>query len=813
MKRYITGSGSSSLLTRVLWLAALLMGASSAAWGVTITASCPAPSAIQGQSYYFAVSATGVAPLTWTLYQQPLPPGLSLNSPGVITGTPTTTGTFPISVLVTDSTPGNPQSAVYSCNLVVTPPVTALTITAPCPAPSGVVGTPYSFSITATGGMAPLHWQLGESSLPPGLSLNPLTGLIQGTPTAAGNYPISIFVYDSQEQYAFYNCQISIASAPVFTISSSCPQSGQVGTSYSFAVAVSGAQNVHWALTSGPLPPGLTLNTNTGVISGTPTTAGSYPFVISVSLIGGNSAPQTLQCTLVIAAAPQPVEIGGSCPSNSIAAGSAISLLFYATGGVTPYTWTIGGNSGLSPANSSGPSNTITGTAPATPGSYTLSIGVTDAGGSQPANLRCTLVIVSAPLRIGGSCPASAFPAGSPVSIPFNASGGAPPYAWTLGGNSGLSLTSSTGAANTVTGTAPATPGSYAFTISVTDGGGSPAASLPCTVIVQSPTSSALQITGTCPAATLDLPLTLSVALNAAGGQAPYTWTLTGPSWLALSAADGSATVANTGAPNAAGPFSFTAMVSDSSHSTPATFTCTSSINTPTPPTIVLSALPPSSGSPLQPTSITLQLSAPALLPISGVVQLSFAVNAFGETDNPQVAFDGGGRTASFTIAAGQSSFTLPNIQQGTVAGTIHVEIVALTQGTDASLPVPHPFTDLVIARQAPVIDVTFSNETASGFDVVIAGYSTPRDMKSVTVTFTAAQGANLGGSPTVSFTIDISALFTQYYSSAASQLVGSLFQNFHIPIAIGGDKTAIGSVSVTMANSVGNSPTVTTPR
>jgi hypothetical protein len=263
------------------------------------------------------------------------------------------------------------------------------------------------------------------------------------------------------------------------------------------------------------------------------------------------------------------------------------------------------------------------------------------------------------------------------------------------------------------------------------------------------------------------------------------------------------------------GAFSFTVMLSNNEASTPAALACSSFINAP--PIPPLSVGITSTPTLFQPVFAGLQLAAPAPLPLTGVAQLTFTPNAFGITDNPQVYFDGRdatpqGRLVPFTIPAGQTTIPLPNIQQGTVAGTIRVEVIQLRDGTRDVLPAAHPFGQLIIPQQAPLItDVTSANETVNGFEVVISGISTPRDVKSVTLTFNAAQGATVEG--TGSFTVDVSSLFTQFYSTQQSQLVGSMFTNLRVPITISGDKAAIGSVSVVITNSVGNSQTVTKTR
>lgn len=933
---------------------------------VTITAPCPAPTGTLGVFYSFTISATGQG-LVWDLGSTILPQGLSFNSQtGVISGTPTQTGTFPISVNVIDQ---SDNVAVYTCQIVINP----LTITAPCPAPGGMVGVPYSFAITAAG-PGPFSWNLLTGSFPPGLSINSSTGVISGIPTAAGNYPFSVRVSPigfASFSGATYTCSITIspqslsittacpitalpvsltatggtgnysfsitgslppgmsfngrtltgslptdagtypftivvndgqqtaqkpcsvvvnppplqiisgcpgssfaqgspmsftltaingtdyvwsiignlpaglrlsgnvisgtptaapgkydftvqvtsgsatASAPCSIVitdpqlhfTTSCPGNGNVGTPYGpFVLAAtggSGAGTYKYAV-SGNLPSGVSLSVDT--IAGIPDTAGTYLFTLYVS--SGRQTVSLPPCSVAIA--PPSLSITGSCPGSPVPAGTPVSIPLTVAGGKGPYKYTLSGPSWLA-VNTSGANPVLFGTpAPGDRGDSAILVTVTDSN-QATATFRCSISVTSAPLQIGGACPANRIAAGATLSIPVTATGGVPPYKWALAGDSGLSLSSDQGSATNIAGSAPSSPGSYSFTLTLNDSANSTPATLACPLNVQLPP---LQITGSCPPSTLDLPLTLAIPLAASGGKAPYTWKLSGPAWIGLSSATGtSVTVASTATPDAPGPFSLSVTLSDSANSTPATLACNSSINSPQAPAVTISGFT-STASLLQPVSGGLRVSAPPLLPLTGVVQLSFIPNAFGLSDNPQVVFAGGGRTAQFSIAPGQSSFSLPDVQQGTVAGTIHLEIVTLKQGNVDVLTTPHPSVDLVIPRLPPTLqatDVTFANETATGFDVVISGFSTPRDVKSVVLTFAASNGASLNG--TTSFTVDVSSLFTQYYSSTASQLVGSMFQNLVVPVSINGDKTAIGSVTVTVVNSAGNSAPITKSR
>jgi hypothetical protein len=225
------------------------------------------------------------------------------------------------------------------------------------------------------------------------------------------------------------------------------------------------------------------------------------------------------------------------------------------------------------------------------------------------------------------------------------------------------------------------------------------------------------------------------------------------------------------------------------------------------------------------PFGITLTLSAPAPEDLTGTVTLTFTSNATNPlNNNPQVHFSNPSLTQyTFTIPKGSQTITLPNVEPGSVAGTIHIEVTDLRAGSDNVLPVPHPSTDIVVGKSKPVITtpgdypalslngVTFANETANGFDIVIDGYSTPRDMQYATITFAARSGAQLDGNAT--FTVQLADLFNAYYQSQQGASAGSIFQGLRIPVTVSGDKTAIGSVTISLTNSVGTSDPVTKSR
>jgi hypothetical protein len=167
---------------------------------LTLNAAPAPPAGVDGTPYgpySFSVSG-GYLPLQWSIKTGNLPPGLTLGNDGSLSGTPTSTGTSMFTVMVTDSAPTPVSSSQpFTINVALPVPPTITDQESPT-GTVGVVYTPYPFS--ASDGVPPLVW----SETPPlimGLSLS-AQGVLSGTPTAAGQFPVTINVMDAVSRSA-----------------------------------------------------------------------------------------------------------------------------------------------------------------------------------------------------------------------------------------------------------------------------------------------------------------------------------------------------------------------------------------------------------------------------------------------------------------------------------------------------------------------------------------------------------------------------------------------------------------------------------
>ena len=358
------------------------------------------PTGQLGTAYSATLTASGgVPPYSWSLTSGTLPAGLTLNaSTGAITGTPSAAvASTPLTFMVTDSSsPALTQSAA----LALTVSAASLVISTSS-LPNGQIGTAYSSTLAATGGVSPYTWSLTSGALPAGLTLNASTGAITGTPSAAvASTPLTFKVTDSSSPALTQTANLTLTVSPAsLTISTSSLPNGQTAVAYSATLAASGGVSPYtWSLTSGTLPAGLALNASTGAVTGTPSAAvTSTPLAFKVTDSSSPALTQTANLTLTISPASLVISTS-SLPNGQT--GAAYSATLAATGGVSPYTWSL--TSGTLPAGLTLNASTgaITGTPSAAVASTPLTFKVTDSSSpalTQTANLTLTITQQAAP--------------------------------------------------------------------------------------------------------------------------------------------------------------------------------------------------------------------------------------------------------------------------------------------------------------------------------------------------------------------------------------------------------------------------------
>jgi hypothetical protein len=222
-----------------------------------------------------------------------LPQGVSFSPQGLLSGTPTTEGSY---TFVVRAQGGGGATDIETETLVVRQPVV---ISSPfvggSAAPKSEVGVPFSAALTATGGNGAFTWTLASGALPAGVVLAS-GGTVSGTPTTAGRFTFVLRVTDGEGRVATVNGALVVAAK--LAITTVRLKAAKVGTAYRARVAkVGGAAPILWTIT-GKLPKGLKFAPKLGIFLGKPTQAGT--FRVTVQALDALQVTAQKRLTLVV---------------------------------------------------------------------------------------------------------------------------------------------------------------------------------------------------------------------------------------------------------------------------------------------------------------------------------------------------------------------------------------------------------------------------------------------------------------------------------------------------------------------------------
>jgi hypothetical protein len=458
-----------------------------------------------------------------------------------------------------------------------------LQISGSCPANSFAPGATISVPFSASGGNTQQYvWTVTNP-----FTASPATGpntTVQGNaPTSSTSFTLTLsetMIAGNTTKPASpvsRTCQIFVNPSTPLQINGFCPATAVFapGDPISVPFSASGGNTklYVWNVTA-PFIVSPATGPNTTVQGNAPSSSTSFTVTLSETGVSSvtPAAPVSRTCQITVVQPTTPLQINGTCPTNSFLPNDPVNAPFSASGGNTKqYIWNVTAPFSVSPAT--GPNTSVQGNAPQQSTTFTLTLSETPpistaAPAAQPVSITCNIVVLNS-LTITGTCPSGVLAPGVPVNIPLSGSGGSGSFAWQISPtNIGLTLSSATGRTTIVQGT-PAAGAQYSFVVTLSDPNSrATPATFPCTITIAGP----LSIGGTCPSQPTVTGAPFSLQLTATGGVAPYKWTFSAGPLTPSSTTD--STITLSGTPTTAGNFTITATLQDSAGSTSATFTC-----------------------------------------------------------------------------------------------------------------------------------------------------------------------------------------------------------------------------------------------
>jgi large repetitive protein len=333
--------------------------------------------------------ANGTTPFTWSA--SGLPPGLSITAAGVISGTPNSAGTF-INVAVTvRDVAGASDTKNYTVTINPTPSIATGSLS------NGEQGRPYSFTLTPSGGTPPYTWSLvngAQNALPPGLSLNTNTGVISGTPTAAGAWTPKIIVTDASGAKGTPQVYDFTIAAPIGISGPATLSAWTIDRDYpaTAIIATGGVSPLVWSATPA-MPAGMSIDPGTGVVSGKPTASGTFPVTVTVTDAQGGTASKAYSIVINQNPAISTGSLPGGVQTVPYSTTVVATLGTPYAGGV--YHWSVSGLPGGSGLNIGLTTGVLSGT-PAVSGTFPIQITAQDSTGAT-ASKSLTLTITPPP--------------------------------------------------------------------------------------------------------------------------------------------------------------------------------------------------------------------------------------------------------------------------------------------------------------------------------------------------------------------------------------------------------------------------------